>query len=485
MSIASSMHNALSGLNAASRAISLVSSNVANARTEGYAPRSLELSSRTLSGSGSGVFVQGITRHADEVLIGDRRLTDAAVGYNSTRAGFLKDLEAAIGTPDTPGSLSSKIAKLDAALIEASAQPSSDARLSTVLNAASNITSHLNATSRKIQGARLDADQNISRQVERLNTGLQQVEQLNVKIQEAKTRGVDPSGLMDLRQKTIDDISSILPLKQLPRENGKVALFTTGGAIVLESKAVKFEFNPVNTIVPEMTQASGALSGLTINGQPIQTSGERSPIAGGALAAEFEVRDTLAIEAQARLDGFARDLIERFEAPTLDTTRPPGAPGLFTDNGSALNLSTETGLASRISVSALADPARGGQIWRIRDGLGAVTPGNVGNALLINKLSDAINNSKSPASGGFSGTARSSSGLAADLLSITSSQLKEAETEHSFSTAQNATLKKMELSKGVDTDAEMQKLMMIEQAYAANARVITVADEMIQALLNI
>lgn len=106
MTIASTMHNALSGLNAASRAASLVSSNVANAMTEGYAPRSLELSSRSLSGSGSGVFVEGVTRHTDEVLLGDRRLTDAEVGYNSTKSGFLKSLETSIGMPNDPGSLS-------------------------------------------------------------------------------------------------------------------------------------------------------------------------------------------------------------------------------------------------------------------------------------------------------------------------------------------------------------------------------------------
>ena len=43
----------------------------------------------------------------------------------------------------------------------------------------------------------------------------------------------------------------------------------------------------------------------------------------------------------------------------------------------------------------------------------------------------------------------------------------------------------MELETGVDTDAEMQKLLLIEQAYAANAKVMTAADEMIQLLLQI
>ena len=38
---------------------------------------------------------------------------------------------------------------------------------------------------------------------------------------------------------------------------------------------------------------------------------------------------------------------------------------------------------------------------------------------------------------------------------------------------------------GVDTDAEMQKLLLIEQAYAANARVIATVQAMIDTLMRI
>ena len=60
-----------------------------------------------------------------------------------------------------------------------------------------------------------------------------------------------------------------------------------------------------------------------------------------------------------------------------------------------------------------------------------------------------------------------------------------ADSEQSFSRAQNTALRELELSKGVDTDAELQDLMLIEQHYAANARVMTVVDELMQRLLNI
>ena len=38
---------------------------------------------------------------------------------------------------------------------------------------------------------------------------------------------------------------------------------------------------------------------------------------------------------------------------------------------------------------------------------------------------------------------------------------------------------------GVDVDAQLQDLMLIEQAYAANARVIEVASQMIKLLMEL
>ena len=485
MSISGAFSNALSGLSASSRAAELVSSNVANAMTEGYGARSLELSTRTLGQSGSGVRIDGVQRQADEVLIGDRRLADAAIGYHGTQEQFLKGLGDTIGTPDQPGSLSGRLAQFEASLIETASRPDSDARLLAVLDAAENLTKHVKNTADFIQNARLDADRAIENQVATLNAGLDDVRSLNIKIQEARARGVDPSGLMDLRQQKIDELSPIVPLKQLPREHGMIALITTGGAVLLDGKAAQLGFTSVNMIVPEMTLAGGALSGLTINGQPVETGGDRSLIAGGALAGQFAVRDALAITAQHRLDGFARDIVERFQDPSLDSTRAPGDPGLFTDAGAAFAATNETALSTRLSLNAAVDPKQGGAAWRLRDGLGAALQGNVGSATLLLQLADRLNASRVPGSIGFSGAARSSAGLAADVLSLASSDHLQAETRLGFATAQHQTLRQMELSQGVDTDAEMQKLMQIEQAYAANARVISTADEMIQTILAI
>ncbi|HEX9856935.1 MAG TPA: flagellar basal body protein, partial [Paracoccaceae bacterium] len=74
MSISATLASALSGLTAASRAAELVSSNVANALTEGYARRELSLGARGLAGGGQGVQIIGVTRTVDQALLSDRRV---------------------------------------------------------------------------------------------------------------------------------------------------------------------------------------------------------------------------------------------------------------------------------------------------------------------------------------------------------------------------------------------------------------------------
>lgn len=484
MTINGALHNALSGINANARAAHLVSSNVANAMTEGYGARSLELSSRTLGGAPSGVVVEGVHRHIDERLLSDRRLSDAAMGHGNTRLGFLAGLEKALGTPDQPGSLSGRIAQFEAALTEAAARPDSEATLNATLNAARNIVTHLRATSDHIQATRMTADDAIAQEVTQLNKGLQNIQDLNVKIRVATARGMDPSGLMDQRQLAIDAMSGVIPLKQVPRDGNQVALISSGGAILLDGKAAELGFTPVSTIVPEMTQAGGAFSGLTINGHPINTAADRNAISGGSLAAHFQIRDDLAVTAQEQLDAFARNLVERFQNPALDTTRAPGAAGLFTDAGAAFDPSNEIALTTRLSLNPAVDTAQGGDVWRLRDGLGATVPGNVGNAALLGDMIDALDTPNVATSGGFSSAARSADGLATDLLNKITVARNQSEARLSFNTAQNDSLRQMELAQGVDTDAEMQKLLLIEKAFAANAKVITAADEMMQLLIN-
>jgi len=318
--------------------------------------------------------------------------------------------------------------------------------------------------------------------VQTLNTSLAQIDRLNAEILAQRAAGYDATALMDQRQTQVDIVATIVPVREVARDGDQISLFTAGGAILLEGNAAVIGFAQAGLVTADMTLASGALSGLAINGMAVPPD-DGGLFGGGSLGAAFAVRDVLAPAAQVQIDAFARDLISRFQDPAVDPTLAPGDMGLFTDHGAPLDIANEVGLAGRIALSTRVDPKQGGALWRLRDGIGAATPGAVGNSALLTALADALGRPVAPQSGNFIGAARSSSGLAADILSQVSLARQTAEANQVYAGARQDALREMQLADGVDTDHEMQVLLQIEQAYAANARVISAMDELIQQLL--
>jgi flagellar hook-associated protein 1 len=484
MSISGSLSSALSGLTAAAKAAEVVSSNIANVTTDGYGRRELLTTARSVGQTGQGVSIVGVRRDVDPVLLADRRRAEATQAERDIRADFLRRLEEVVGTPDTATSLASRIAVFDTALLEAASLPDSQARLSRVVETARDLAGQFASASATVQQARSDADDRIEGQVDLLNRTLAQISDLNANIRTTYSGARDPSALVDQRQQLIDSIAGIVPLREIARDDGQIALFTTGGAVLVDGRASAFGFDPAGTIMPEMSVGAGSLSGLTLNGRPLATTGADSPIAGGSLAAQFLVRDSLAPQAQAKLDGLARDLIERFADSGVDPTLAPGDPGLFTDDGGPFLAANELGLAQRLSVNAAVDPRQGGALWRLRDGMATATPGLAGNGAGLVALQEALTIARTPASAQFMTGARSFSALQSDLLSSIVADRLSAETEASYAAARTDALIQMELAAGVDTDQEMQSLLLIEQAYTANAKVIQTIGQLIDTLLG-
>ena len=111
--------------------------------------------------------------------------------------------------------------------------------------------------------------------------------------------------------------------------------------------------------------------------------------------------------------------------------------------------------------------------------------GAAGDATLLTRLGAALSGTRAPSSGNFIGAARSASGLAADVLSGIASARQQSESREGFAVARQEALTELQLADGVDTDAEMQNLLLIEQAYSANARVIRTIDDLIQQLIGL
>ncbi len=485
MSISSALSNALTGLTAASRRTEVISDNVANALTPGFARRQLSVAAASAGGQGAGVAVIEVVRSTDPRATADRRRADADAGRSGALAAAETRLAEIVGGPDDAGSIPSAVLGFETALARLADTPESEALQVETAGRARNLAAALSGASGSVQRVRMDADSSIGRMVTVANDALVRIEDLNEDIRRATVAGHGSAPLEEERQREIDKLAEILPIRTAQREGGAVALYTPGGAMLLDGRASQFGFATTGQITPNMTLASGALSGLTLGGKPLD-AGSDGPIGGGALAAQFDVRDRIAPAVSTQLDALAQDLVLRFEDPAVDATIAPGAPGLFTDQGGALDPLDIPGLAGRLQLNAAVDPRQGGEAWRLRDGIYAAAPGPVGLDELPRAMIAALaSRNAAPAGVGFAGV-HSFSDLAETVSASRLQAQAETASSAAFDAGRRSVLAEVEAAAiGVNGDREMSDLLLAEQAYAANARVLETVDRLLQRLLQI
>lgn len=466
MALSSALGAAASGLAASARRLETVGNNVANATTEGYARRDVRLQANTTA---PGVQIAAISRNVDPFRLADRRIAGADAAATGLLSEQLQRIERAFGTTGSAGSLQATLDSFDAALLSAASEPESPGRLAAVVNAAHDLATRFSTVSGAIQQVRTETDSTIGRMVDRLNADLEDVSRLDRQIAAALATGDDAASLQDRRQQLVDRIATIIPLREYPRANGLISLVAVNGALLLDGAPARFGFTPAALISASST---APLSGLTLNGRPVDTRAD-SLVGGGTLAAAFDLRDRVTPGLQADLDDLALSLSRRMV--DADPTLAPGAAGLFTDAGAAADPANRTGLSARLAVAASVDPGAGGDPTRLRDGLAATTPRAPGDGRVLAALSVALS---MPNPNSLSGEVA----LAVDRLATAR---LAADTAASTASARQSALAEAAAPDAVNTDRELQDLLQIEQIYAANARVISAVDNMLQTLLEV
>lgn len=484
MSIAKALSNAVSGLTATSRGTETVAANIANVMTPGYARREMSLSAQALGGQSGGVRIDGVHRIINTALLSEARLSYAARSGSADVATFFNTVEQAVGIAGDSSAISTALTQFETALIAATSRPDEELRLVKVAETAETLADRLNHASQTIQDARTAADVSIGNQVNALQAGLEKVAKLNRQIAGLSSSGQDVSALHDERQSIIDQIAEIVPMRVVPRDAGRVSIFTAQGAVLLDGLTpANLSFAPAGQFTAEMQMGSPGVGGLIYNGDEIAGSQLRL-FQGGSLAAAFSIRDEHATQAQAELDSLAFDLYSRLADPAVDLSLAPGEPGFFTDAGMATTPPPSTGLAARITVNA-ALTLEGGEVWRVRAGINAVAPGAVGDASLIDRMSQALKTVHSMQPGTQLSGRHSASGFFAQFESRIASRRVASEAEAALHQTRASNLMERLMADGVNTDTEMQRLLQYEQAYAANARVIQAIDEMMNTILRV
>jgi len=482
VSLSSAIYAARSGLQVSSLRAEIVATNVANATTPGYVRRSVTLSETLVGGRTAGVHTDGIARVSDSAIKAQRRELTSSLSQASVLSSTWKSIATRIGDTSSGNGLFEYFSEFETALSRAVASPESPTAAAGLLEAARGITLELNSLSDMVAVQRGEADREIADGVTIVNAALKQIEQLNGQLLRTNRTSGEAAALIDERQRVLDTIAEYIPIQTVDRDAGAIDVLTTEGVYLVAGKARQIEFTASTAFGPNQTLASGDLSGLSVDGVNL-TPGATSfgALSGGLFGALFTLRDRDLPGLSAQLDTIANDLVTRLSDDSIDPTKTPGEFGLFIDPDTAAG----AGLAGRISLNAAIDPAQGGDTFRLRDGLGAATSGPPGNNSILQALYDAFTAVKAVTGNGFQGSF-SSTELAAQLTSLTGQKRVQYDTVLSSTQTQyNILIEAEQNQTGVDIDVQMQDLMLVEQAYAANARVIEVASQMIKLLMEL
>ncbi|EBA17063.1 flagellar hook-associated protein K [Roseobacter sp. SK209-2-6] len=484
MTITSAINSAMSGLTANARSSQVVSENLANALTPGYSAQRLNLSTNSYTG---GTKVDGVERLIDPALQASARTAEAEHSAAETYANFYSRMSSLVGVVDDDTSISAQVSNFDSALIEAVSRPDSTERLHQLSVQADLVVKTITHAADGLNALRVEAETSINSQVRTLNNSLKEIEKLNARIVVSEAAGTSTTAMQDQRDKLIDEVNKIIPVNVLSRSQGRVALYSEGGVALIDGRASEITFDALQTIEPHMTLDNGLLNGLEVNGKLIDTSAD-GPLRGGTLAAQFDIRDSAAVEAQNDLDALAQDLVERFQDPALDATLGATDAGIFTDAGGFFDNTVPAntvGLSARLELNSSVSLSGAAETWRFRDGINAASQGDPGNASLLTAYSDRLAETRSVSTTKLGAITGSLNTLSASVMSRFARDSDTANSTMSFAAASFSEMSKAKLALGVDSDAELQNLMIIERAYAANAKMLEAVDEMMQTLLRI
>src|ERR1700675_5151215 len=229
MSLGSALAIAMSGLRANQSALSIVSSNIANAQTPGYVSEGINQVAEATGDVCSSVRVTGVNRSLDQFVQSQLRSETSGGAYADQTASVLTQLQSVYGTPGAAGSLETAFSNFTTALQSLSTTSGTSSSQISAATAAQSLVQQLNATTQGIQTLRSNAEQDLNISVGQANTAMSQIAQLNLQLQGLKSTDPTAATLMDQRDQAIDKLSQLMDIRVSSNGNNQTSIYTTNG----------------------------------------------------------------------------------------------------------------------------------------------------------------------------------------------------------------------------------------------------------------
>jgi flagellar hook-associated protein 1 FlgK len=373
MGLSSALATAMSGLSANQAALSIISSNVANAQTPGYVaqnPNQVEVAS---GGFGSTVQTTGVNRALDLFVQNQLRTETAGGAYADQTANILGQLQSVYGTPGGDGTLETSLSNFTTALQSLSSNPGDSSAQSVALTAAQTLAQQLNTTTQGIQSLRTNVDQDIGNSAAQANTDMSQIAQLNTRLQGMSPTDPQAATLMDQRDSAINDLSKLADVRVVTDSSNQANVYTSSGIqLVGGGLASSFTYSSPGALSATSLYNSdptksgvGSLNIKLPNGASIDVVAN-NVLSSGQIAADLKLRDQTLVQAQTQVDQLAATMSSSLSDQTTAGTAVTGPPAGFSVDtssllaGNTINLTytnTATNTQQKVSIVNVTDPA--------------------------------------------------------------------------------------------------------------------------------
>lgn len=334
MSLSIALQNAISGLQLNQRALDVTAQNVANVNTDGYSRKIVNQQAVVIAGQGSGVQITSIERRVNEFILKDMRAQASQMKDYEQRSEFYGRMQDLFGAPGSDISLGYTIADLASRIQALAVSPENSSLMTEITSRAKLIAQQFNEAASEIESLRLEADQDIDRAVDTVNTQLQRVQELNIRIAENEALGLGTSELRDQRDVAVNAIADLIDINYFERGNGELVIFLESGRPLLDRTAVMLSHDSVSSMDAAITHAGGSIDGIYIGGVDVT-----SEITSGAMAGWITLRDQILPDLHSQFEELAQTLVHEMNAIHNDGV---GYPGLAVMTGTREVAATDT-----------------------------------------------------------------------------------------------------------------------------------------------
>ena len=329
MSLGSALATAMAGLRANQAALSITSSNIANAQTPGYVSESTNQVEVLTGDTGASVSVTGVNRQLNQYIQTQLRTETSGGAYADQMANVLTQLQTVYGTPGQAGSLETAYSNFKTAVQALSTTSGSSSSQITAVTAAQNLAQQLNATTQGIQTLRTNAEQDIGISVGQANAAMTKIAQLNSQLQGMNPTDPTAATLMDQRDQAINQLSQLMDIRVSNTGNNQTSVYTSNGVELVGTQASTLTFNSQGTLNANSqwssnpaTSSAGTLTIKLANGATLDMIANNS-ISSGQIAADLTLRDKTLVQAQTQVDQMAASISSALSDKTTAGTAAP------------------------------------------------------------------------------------------------------------------------------------------------------------------